>query len=201
MTDVPPKVAASVDAAPVAPDDAPEPQPTFGEWLNKEMERQNVTIQQLADKTRLTYTGIWNIVKGNTLYPREETRKRLSAALNQPVPTEVEHEIEQESAILGYTWTDFTPSDLETVPQLGGVYVFYDITDRPVYVGKSRQNVRGRVQDHQTRFWFKHPLVVRGSFLAIDDPVMCDKIEAILIKFLGNHALLNVKGVVRDRTD
>jgi hypothetical protein len=56
----------------------------------------------------------------------------------------------------------------------------------------------GRVKDHQTRFWFKSPLVVRGSFLAIDDPSMCDKIEAILIKFLGKHALLNVKGVVRD---
>jgi transcriptional regulator with XRE-family HTH domain len=178
-----------------------QPQPTFGEWLNKEMERQDVSIQQLADKTKLTYTGIWNIVKGNTLYPREETRKKLSAALNQSVPTEVEQEIEQESAISGYTWTDFTPSDLETVPQLAGVYVFYDVTDRPVYVGKSRHNVRGRVQDHQTRFWFKPPLVVRGSFLAIDDPEMCDKIEAILIKFLGNHALLNVKGVVRDMTD
>jgi len=178
-----------------------EPQPKFGEWLNKEMEHQNVSIQQLADKTKLTYTGIWNIVKGNTLYPREETRKKLSAALNQPVPTEVEQEIEQESAISGYTWTDFTPSDLETVPQLAGVYVFYDVTDRPVYVGKSRHNVRSRVQDHQTRFWFKPPLVVRGSFLAIDDPEMCDKIEIILIKFLGNHALLNVKGVVRDMTD
>jgi hypothetical protein len=79
------------------------------------------------------------------------------------------------------------------------VYVFYDITDRPVYVGKSRQNLRGRVRDHQTRFWFKTPVVVRGSFLAIDDPSMCDKIETILIKFLGNHALLNARGVIRDR--
>jgi transcriptional regulator with XRE-family HTH domain len=178
-----------------------DPQQTFGEWLNKEMAKQDISIQDLADKTRLTYTGIWNIVKGNTAYPREETRRKLSEALNQTVPTEVEKEIEQEAAISGYTWTDFTPSDLETVPALGGVYVFYDVTDRPVYVGKSNKNVRGRVRDHQTRFWFKHPLVVRGSFLAIDDPVMCEKIEAILIKFLGNHALLNSKGVVRDMGD
>jgi DNA-binding transcriptional regulator YiaG len=55
------------------------------------------------------------------------------------------------------------------------------------------------VRDHQTRFWFKTPVVVRGSFLAIDDPSMCDKIETILIKFLGNHALLNARGVIRDR--
>jgi transcriptional regulator with XRE-family HTH domain len=184
-----------------ASDDDLVDQPTFGDWLNKEMIKQNVTIQELANKTGITYTGIWNIVKGNTLYPRSETRKKLSTALNQIVPNEVEKEIEQESAILGYTWTDFTPSDLQTVPALGGVYVFYDITDRPVYVGKSRSSVRGRVRDHQTRFWFKPPLVVRGSFLAIDDPAMCDKIEAILIKFLGNHALLNARGVDRDLAD
>jgi hypothetical protein len=117
------------------------------------------------------------------------------------VPTEVGQEIEHEAAISGYTWTDFTPSDLQTVPALSGVYVFYDITDRSVYVGKSRSNVRGRVRDHQTRFWFKPPLVVRGSFLAIEDPSMCDKIEAILIKFSGNHALLNARGVDRDIGD
>jgi transcriptional regulator with XRE-family HTH domain len=176
-------------------------QPTFGEWLNEQMDKQQVSIQDLANKTGLTYTGIWNIVKGNTAYPRQETRNKLSAALNQAVPSEVEQEIKQESVIEGYTWTDFTPTDLETVPELGGVYVFYDITDRPVYVGKSRSNVRGRVKDHQTRFWFKPPLVVRGSFLAIEDPAMYDKIETILIRFLGNHALLNAKGVVRDMQD
>jgi transcriptional regulator with XRE-family HTH domain len=183
------------------PDDEQPQQQTFGDWLNQEMIKQNVSIQDLSNRTGLTYTGIWNIVKGNTLYPRDETRKKLSNALNQTVPQEVEKEIEEESAFLGYTWTDFTPTDLQTVPALGGVYVFYDITDRPVYVGKSRSDVRSRVKDHQTRFWFKHPLVVRGSFLAVDDPAMCDKIEAILIKFLGNHALLNAKGVVRDMTD
>jgi len=174
---------------------------TFGEWLSKEMTKQDVSIQELSNRTGLTYTGIWNIVKGNTLYPRDETRKKLSAALNEAIPQEVEKEIEEESAFLGYTWTDFTPTDLQTVPAQAGVYVFYDITDRPVYVGKSKSDVRSRVKDHQTRFWFKPPLVVRGSFLAVDDPAMCDKIEVILIKFLGNHALLNAKGVIRDMTD
>jgi hypothetical protein len=69
--------------------------------------------------------GIRNIIKGITLYPRQETRKKLSEALNEPVPKEVEQEIDHESAISGYTWIDFTPSALQTVPELGGVYVFY----------------------------------------------------------------------------
>jgi transcriptional regulator with XRE-family HTH domain len=118
-----------------------KPQLTFGQWLSNEMTNQTVTIQDLANKTGITYTGIWNIVKGNTMYPRDETRKKLSEALNQVVPKDIELEIEKESAVEGYTWIDFTPTDLPTVPELGGVYVFYDITDRPVYVGKSRTNV------------------------------------------------------------
>lgn len=188
-------------AMPQGEEGAASTQQSFGEWVSSEMTRQGLTIPQLAAKTKISYTGIWNIVKGNTVYPTEETRAKLSAALDQPVPTEVQKEIEQESEISGYTWTDFTPSDIGTVPEKAGVYVFYDVTDRPVYVGKSAKSVRARVKDHQTRFWFKPPLVVRGSFLAIDDPAMCEKIEMILIKFLGKHALLNVQGVVRDMVE
>lgn len=174
---------------------------SFGRWLQSELTRQNITITDLASKTGLTYVGIWNIVRGNTRWPREATRERISQALNSAVPSEVETEITTQSSVSGYTWTDFSPYDLQTIPELGGIYVFYDITDRPVYVGKSNGNVRGRVQDHQTRFWFKQPLVMRGSFLAVADHEMCDKIEMILIKFLGNHALLNFKGVRRDVQD
>ncbi len=170
----------------------------FGDWLIREMEKKGITIQSLSDRTGITYTGIWNIVRGNTKYPREETRRRLSEALEEPVPPDLERELTEKSTVEGYRWTDFSPYDLQTIPESGGVYVFYDITDRPVYVGKSRSNVRRRVRDHQTRFWFKAPLVERGSFLAIDDDVMCDRIETILIKFLGNHALLNVQNVARD---
>jgi transcriptional regulator with XRE-family HTH domain len=171
----------------------------FGDWLRAEMEKKGLSIAVLAEKTGITYTGIWNIVKGNTVSPRKETRDRLAAALNELIPPAVEAEIASQAMPLpGLEWVDFTPADLQTVPQASGVYVFYDITDRPVYVGKSSKNVRIRVKDHQTRFWFKSPLVVRGSFLAVPDPDLCLKIETILIKFLGKHALLNSKGVVRD---
>ncbi|MCA2412058.1 hypothetical protein GYN07_03855 [Rhizobium leguminosarum bv. viciae 248] len=171
----------------------------FGDWLRAEIDKKGLSIGVLAEKTGITYTGIWNIVKGNTVSPRKETRDKLAAALNELIPPAVEAEIASQAMPLpGLEWVDFTPTDLETVPQASGVYVFYDITDRPVYVGKSSKNVRVRVKDHQTRFWFKSPLVVRGSFLAVPDPDLCLKIETILIKFLGKHALLNSKGVVRD---
>ncbi|MGO6938528.1 hypothetical protein [Rhizobium johnstonii] len=171
----------------------------FGEWLRQEMLQKGLSIGALVEKTGITYAGIWNIVKGNTVSPRKETRQKLANALNEVIPAAIEAEIESQSIPLpGFEWVDFTPTDLETVPQSSGVYVFYDITDRPVYVGKSSKNVRTRVKDHQTRFWFKAPLVVRGAFLAVLDADLCLKIETILIKFLGKHALLNTKGVVRD---
>ncbi|MBZ9649458.1 hypothetical protein K9B33_18130 [Sphingobium sp. 3R8] len=171
----------------------------FSVWLDREMKSKGVTIQQMADRTGITYTGIWNIVKGNTASPRQDTREKIALALGAVVPEQIEKEAtEQSTPIPGYEWVDFTPSDLLTVPSESGIYVFYDITDRPVYVGKSNKSVQGRVKDHQTRFWFKYPLVVRGAFLAVSDPEMCDKIEIILIKFLGKHALMNQKGAVRD---
>lgn len=183
--------------AEIAIDGADEP--TFGDWLKTEMDKKGVTIGALVEKTGITYAGIWNIVNGKTVSPRYETRQKLAGALHETVPAEIEAKIVSEAAsVPGLTWVDFTPSDLETVPQAGGVYVFYDTTDRPVYVGQSRNNVRARVKDHQTRFWFKEPLVVRGAFLAIPDPDLCLKIETILIKFLGKHALLNVKGAIKD---
>jgi transcriptional regulator with XRE-family HTH domain len=189
------------------PEPAASPEPlgaeteysAFGDWLRAEIDKKGLSIGALAEKTGITYTGIWNIIRGNTVSPRKETRDKLAAALNELIPPAIEAEIANQAMPLpGFEWVDFTPTDLETVPQASGVYVFYDITDRPVYVGKSSKNVRVRVKDHQTRFWFKSPLVVRGSFLAVPDPDLCLQIETVLIKFLGKHALLNAKGVVRD---
>ena len=177
-------------------------EPSFGDWLNQEMESQGVSIPDLVAKTGISYAGIWNISTGKTYSPRQETRDKLAKALKKKVPVKVQKQIDDNaSEIPGLDWVDFTPSDLQTIPEEGGVYVFYDTTDRPVYVGMSKANVRSRVKDHSTRFWFKEPLVVRGAFLSVPDPDLCVKIEKILIKFLGKHALLNVKGATKDFTE
>ena len=175
---------------------------SFANWLRDKMLEKDVSIARLAEMSGITYVGIWNIVEGNTRSPRDETRSKLAKALQSKIPKAVEEVSATEAnAIPGYDWSDFTPSDLETVPEEPGIYVFYDITDRPVYVGKSIKNVRLRVKDHMSRFWFKEPLVVRGAFLHVPDADSCSKIEMILIKFLGKHALLNTKGAIRDFED
>lgn len=145
--------------------DVDESDPAFGDWLQQEMDEQEVSIPELVARTGINYVGIWNIVKGSTLSPRQETRDKLAKALKKKVPVKIQKQLDEDaSAIPGLAWVDFTPSDLQTIPESGGVYVSYDTTDRPVYVGMSKANVRQRVRDHQTRFWFKEPLVVRGAF-------------------------------------
>src|SRR5690606_11796091 len=85
----------------------------------------------------------------------------------------------------------FDPYDANDWPQVAGVYVFYDISDRPVYVGKSDGNMAERIRDHEEKFWFKRPIVQYGEFLAIADATLCGQLEVVLIKFLKSNAVLN----------
>lgn len=187
------------ESAEIVADEQVDETPSFSSWLKQTMDRKHIKIPQLVASTGITYAGIWNIAQGKTKAPREETRKKLAAALGEDVPEEIESASEKSAMLFpGFEWGDFTPHDLATVPDIPGVYVFYDVTDRPVYVGKSNKSIRTRVHDHQTRFWFKRPLVERGAFLEIKEKQLCDKIETILIKFLGKNALLNVKSIYRE---
>ncbi len=83
------------------------------------------------------------------------------------------------------------------MPEDAGVYVFYDISDRPIYVGQSK-NIRARISgDHTTRFWFKAPIVQSGAYVKIDDEDLRKRIEAVLIRFLKSNAVLNKQHVDR----
>ncbi|WP_082473299.1 hypothetical protein [Methylobacterium sp. Leaf85] len=169
----------------------------FNDWLKGNMHKQKVLIPELVARTGISCAGIWNIVNFKNQSPRNETRAKLAQALNEFIPAEVEIQIERKAvAVFGLSWLDFTPSDLQVIPQAGGLYIIYDTTDRLVYVGMSKANIRARVKYPQTRFLFKQPLIMRGAFLRIHDPELCLKIETILIKFLGEHALLDVKGAI-----
>jgi transcriptional regulator with XRE-family HTH domain len=43
----------------------------FADWLRPEMEKQGISIQELANRTGLSYPGVWNIVRGNTKFPQQ----------------------------------------------------------------------------------------------------------------------------------
>ena len=171
---------------------------TYGEWLLKTRSGLGWTQQQLADQSGVSGPQISNIETGKSPNPRAATREKLEAALQaQPPDTTVkEAEAESQIADLG-TLEDFDPY-AETLPECSGVYALYDLTSRPVYVGKStKRDIGVRIREHYDRFWFKRPIVDRGAFIQIDDEQLCGRVEQVLIKFMKSNALFNKQHVDR----
>jgi hypothetical protein len=75
--------------------------------------------------------------------------------------------------------------------------VFYDVSDRPIYVGESG-NIRSRIKnDHTEKFWYRTPIVDKASYVRVDDQTLRRQLESTLIKFLKSNAVVNQRGVDR----
>jgi excinuclease UvrABC nuclease subunit len=74
--------------------------------------------------------------------------------------------------------------------------VFYDVSGRPIYVGKATV-IRDRVRNHHEKFWFKNPIVDHAAYIEIQDERLRTQVEQILIKFLKSNAVLNKHHVER----
>jgi transcriptional regulator with XRE-family HTH domain len=139
--------------------------------------------------------AIYNIESGKSLNPQKETRKRLAHALDTPIPSDVAKEAEEAQDIQGLgSLTDFDPYDEKELPSVAGIYVFYDVSDRPVYVGKAAI-IASRVKEHKDKFWFRPPIVSYAAYVPVSDGKVRHQIEQVLIKFLKSNALINIQGV------
>ena len=169
----------------------------LGAWLNRTRVSLGLSIPELAAKSGLTPPALYRIEYGETANPRHATIKRLERALDAEVPGETVEEISEEAKVEGLgEFTDFDPHSPDELPSGPGVYVFYDLSKRPIYVGES-QNMRRRISEHQDKFWFKSPIVESGSYIEIADNRLRKQIETLLIKFLKSNAVLNIKNVER----
>ena len=92
--------------------------------------------------------------------------------------------------------TDFNPHDEDDFPAEPGVYVFYDISERPIYVGES-SNIKARVRNHVDKFWYKSPIVETAAYVKVDAASLRKQLEETLIKFLQSDAVINKKAVDR----
>ncbi|MDQ2764445.1 MAG: GIY-YIG nuclease family protein [Pseudomonadota bacterium] len=93
-------------------------------------------------------------------------------------------------------WFNFDPQSYADWPNAAGIYVLYDISDRPIYVGQGQQ-ISVRLRDHRDKFWFRRPIVQNAAYLGIDNKQLREQIEKILIKFLKSNAVLNQQNVDR----
>jgi hypothetical protein len=94
--------------------------------------------------------------------------------------------------------TDFDPYDDRNLPSVAGVYVFYDVSERPIYVGKAA-TISNRVKEHKDKFWFKFPIVDHAAYIPVSDEKVRHQIEQVLIKFLKSNAVINRQSVERER--
>lgn len=96
--------------------------------------------------------------------------------------------------------TSFDPYSVADMPTEPGIYVFYDISDRPIYVGESG-NIRDRIRNantgHVEKFWYKSPIVETAAFVKVPNEKLRKQLEQTLIKFLRSNAVINKKGVDR----
>jgi transcriptional regulator with XRE-family HTH domain len=170
----------------------------YGEWLARARTNKGVTRRELSEGSGLREPHIWKIETGRILNPRLETRQRLEEALGETAPSETVRLTEEDAAIPDVgTLTDFDPHDQADLPAEPGIYVFYDVSDRPIYVGESK-DIRRRVAEHVEKFWFKSPIVESGAYVRIQDARLRHQVEQTMIRFLKSNAVINRQNV--DRT-
>lgn len=168
-----------------------------GSWLNRSRVEKNVSVPELAERAGLSAQAIYNIEAGRISNPRAATVKRLEKALGVEIPSEVKDESRDEATIEGVgELVDFDPHEDEDLPSLPGIYVLYDISERPIYVGQG-SDIRRRIRDHADKFWFKPPIVETGAYVKINEKELREKVETLLIRFLKSNAVINKQNVDR----
>jgi transcriptional regulator with XRE-family HTH domain len=166
-------------------------------WLTKARSAKGWSVPELAHKAGLTPPAVYRIESGVTRNLREATRKKLETALGTRVPEDTAAEVAEESNVQGLgSLEDFDPHLDSDRPTDAGIYVLYDISERPIYVGEGK-NVRKRIKDHEDKFWFKRPIVETASWIKVSDDTLRVQIETLMIKFLKSNAVINKQNVER----
>jgi transcriptional regulator with XRE-family HTH domain len=167
-------------------------------WLSKARQEADLTVAQLAGKSQLSVPLIYNIEAGRAQNPRQRTIDLLEKAVGKKFEQEFQDEVRKESTVEGLgEFKDFDPHDRADWPSEPGIYVFYDISERPVYVGMA-SDIAGRIGGHYDKFWFKRPIVEGASYISVQNKTLRKQIETILIKFLKSNAIINKQGVERE---
>lgn len=171
----------------------------FGLWLRETRGQKGLSVPELAEAAQVSAPTIYNIESGRSRRAQEKTRKKLVKALGERLPESVivDEELEGAEVAAGIgAMTDFDPHDDANLPTKAGIYVFYDVSERPIYVGQA-QRINKRIRDHADKFWFKRPIVDNAAYIEIQDEVLRVQLERVLITFLKSNAVINKQHVHR----
>lgn len=171
-----------------------QPISKFGQELKLLREQNSLSVSKIAEEAGISAQAIYFIEDGRTRNPSVKTQSLISAAL-QKLTTET-LDVQNSVEITTNTSQDlieleeFDPYSPASHPEKPGIYILYDVSDRPIYVGQSN-NIKGRIKNHEDKFWYKKPIVETAAFITVRDETMRKQIEKILIKFLKSNAVLN----------
>jgi transcriptional regulator with XRE-family HTH domain len=170
----------------------------FGQWLKIARDNAGLSANQLSQQVGISPQSIYNIENGKTLNPSLATRQKIETALGVSAPENTTKEDNELQSVEGLgSLQDFDPHAFDLIPPEPGVYVLYDISDRPIYVGRSK-NIKKRLIQHSNAFWYKKPIVVSASYIKISQDELRNQIEEIMIKFLKTNAVINKSYVDRN---
>jgi transcriptional regulator with XRE-family HTH domain len=168
-----------------------------GTWLNKHRLEQGLSVPELATKAGLSAVAIYALESGRSQNPQGKTVTKLEKALGTELSSEAKKETKDEATIEGVgEWFNFDPNSQTDWPAEPGIYVLYDISERPIYVGQG-QDISKRLAAHRDKFWFKQPIVQDAAYVKIGKKELREQIEKVLIKFLKSNAVLNQQNVDR----
>lgn len=176
--------------------DSDQALPPVATWLSRALSKRNLTVHELAKKSGVSSPTIYNLLNGGAQNPQQKTLTKLEAVLGERLERTIGEKESYEVKGIGEL-IDFNPHDPSDQPLKPGVYVFYDISGRPIYVGKA-SNIKDRVDDHKEKFWFKQPIVQTAAYIEIKDKDLRDQVETVLIQFLKNNAVINKNKTARD---
>lgn len=198
----------------------------LAQWLITKRVNAGLNQEALAQRAGVTQATISNIETGRSRNPHAVTWGSIVAALRPKAsvvaaesadrekgaaaaPAETQNTSEKAAAELAKTASeeariegigelvDFEPHDDDKLPAEPGVYIFYDVTDRPTYIGQSK-NIRTRIRGkHDEKFWYREPIVNTAAYIRIEDEMQRKQIEKLLITVLRSHALINKAHVQR----
>lgn len=169
----------------------------LSDWLSRARNAKGLSVARLSDKSGLSAPAIYSIESGRIVNPRQSTIKKLERVLESPLSNEIKREIRAEATIAGLgEFIEFDPHIADDIPAEPGIYMLYDISERPIYVGQGG-NIRARIASHIDKFWFKRPIVEAAAYVKIDEKSLREKVEKLLIRFLKSNAVINKQNVDR----
>lgn len=127
-----------------------ESQTPIAAWLSRALAKKNLTVGELAVKADVSSPTVYNLLSGRAQNPHPRTISAIEKVLESKFEFEDETQKASEIAGIGQL-IDFDPYDKKEIPERPGVYVLYDISQRPIYVGKALK-ISVRLSDHRTRF-------------------------------------------------